>query len=124
VLDQPLPSGEGPEAREGLLATDQHLLHAARMNRGLKEQRAGRRETLQEILQRACLGITRRIDQRVIRPELRFAEGRTEQHPEMSHAAQGGARELVRQPRAGAGGGLIRGGQLRAHIMEEALSHG
>src|SRR5262249_53151755 len=56
LFDEPRPPRERPDATDGLLPADQHLLHAAGMNRRLKEERTRIREAREEFLQRTRLG--------------------------------------------------------------------
>jgi hypothetical protein len=124
LLHQTLASGKGPEPGNGLLPADQHLLHAAGMDRSLEQHRARRRKTPQVILHRACLGKGRRIDHGVLRSERRAIEGRADEQAEVGHPPHRRAREFVSQPHARAGRDLVRGRQFDVEVMDEALSHG
>ena len=93
------------------------------MNRRLEQQRAGRRETPQKILQCPGLGEGGREDHRVLRPERRAIEGRADQQAKVGHPPQRHTGKLVGQPHAGAGRAFLRGGQFDSQLMEIALSH-
>ena len=70
------PPDSGRNSRRARWRADQKLLHRARVDRGLEQRRARRREAVQESLEGAALAVAGRVDDRVVLARARAVRAR------------------------------------------------
>jgi len=93
------------------------------MNRGLKERRTRRGETVEVAFERATFGKRRCVDQRVFGGRLKFSERSTHDHAELRHASRRSRRKAALE--ALPGFGLRLGtGVVGENSLDETFKHG
>src|SRR5438874_1465242 len=78
VWHQVCATGHWEELTNRLLSRDEQLLNRTRMNRGLEERRARCREAFEIAFKRAALGVTGRVDHRVVLRGMKLIEQRAD----------------------------------------------